>query len=413
MMIRRAGTAALLAAVTLLGVAGCGLPSLADLPLPGGGGNGPAYHVTVEFADVLDLVPHAAVKVDDVTVGSVEKVWLSGWTARVRLRVNRDVHLPDNAVAAIRQTSLLGEKFVALSAPTGEPAQGTLGDGDVIPLARTRRAAEVEEVLAALATLLNGGGLEQVKTISQELGTALDGRESAARDLLNQLDTFIAGLDKQKADIVRALDAMDRLTARLAEQKQTIGDAVDALAPGLTVLAQQRQQLTAALDALGKLGTVGTRVVTGSRADTVASLKDLQPTLDQLVRTGNDLPKAVDFLLTYPFPANVTGAIHGDYVNLHITLDLDAATILANLLVNPPGQKAPVPGTPAVPTLPSLPPLPLPSLPNPLPSGVLPSLLPSGSPLIPGLPIPGLPLGLDAPATESNALSLLTEGLTS
>ncbi|MFB9237560.1 MCE family protein [Plantactinospora siamensis] len=328
--------------------AGCGLPDLADLPLPGGAPAGDGYTVTAEFGDVLDLVPHAAVKVDDVTVGSVEKISLAGWTARVRLRVDRTVRLPGNATAAVRQSSLLGEKFVSLAAPATEKPDGQLGDGAVIPLARTSRGAEVEEVLAALGLLLNGGGLAQLKTITQELGTALDGREPAARDALRQLDTLVGGLDRQKADLVRALDALDRLTSRLAAQRQVIGDATDALAPGLTVLAQQRAQLTAALTALGELGRVGTRVIDRSRDDTLASLRALRPILDQLVRAGDNLPRSLEFMLTYPFPPNVNGAVVGDFVNLSATVDLDAASILANLVAAP-AARTPVAGrTPAV-----------------------------------------------------------------
>jgi phospholipid/cholesterol/gamma-HCH transport system substrate-binding protein len=322
--------------VTLGALAGCGVPSLADLPLPGGAPSGPAYHVTAEFSDVLDLVPQAAVKVNDVTVGSVEKITLSGWTARVRLRLDKSVNLPANATAAIRQTSLLGEKYVALDKPNTEPARGTLVDGAVVPLARTQRSAEVEEVLGALGLLLNGGGLAQLKTINVELGTAFGGREAAAKDALNQLDTFIGGLDKQKADLVHAIDALDRLSDHLADQRAVIGKALDALAPGLTVLAQQRQQLTAALTALGELGKVGTRVIEASRDDTLASLKALQPVLGQLAKAGDNLPKSLNFLLSFPFPPNVTGAIIGDYVNLGATADLDATTILHNLLVAPP-----------------------------------------------------------------------------
>ncbi len=384
---------AVVAAMGLLG--GCGVPALSDLPLPGGAPSGSAYHVTAEFADVLDLVPQSAVKVNDVTVGHVEKVSLSGWTARVRLSISRNVHLPDNATAAIRQTSLLGEKFVALAAPVGQPAEGSLGDGDVIPLARTQRAAEVEEVLAALGMLLNGGGLAQLKTINHELGAALAGRETAARDVFRQLDSFVAGLDAQKADIVRAIDALDRLSARLAQQKKTIGNAVDVLAPGLTVLAQQRQQLTATLTALARLGQVGTRVVNQSRADTVADLNALRPTLDQLAKAGDDLPKSLDFLLTYPFPPNVTGAISGDFVNLSARAALDATTILANLLAAPPpktssGKGLTVPGLPGLPGTPGVPAPTLPPVPKPTVPG-LPS--PSATPL----PVPTLPGGLPSP----------------
>ncbi|MFC8616701.1 MCE family protein [Micromonospora purpureochromogenes] len=324
--------------------AGCGLPDLADLPLPGGAPKGAGYTVTVEFSDVLDLVPQAAVKVDDVTVGSVEKISLAGWTARVTLRIGTDVRLPSNATAAVRQSSLLGEKYVTVAAPITGASTGRLADGDVIPLSRTNRGAEVEEVLAALGLLLNGGGLAQLRTINQELGTALAGREPAVRDALGQLDEFIGGLDKQKADLVRALDALDRLTGRLNRQKQVLGDAVDSLAPGLTVLAQQRAQLTSALTALDKLGDVGTRVVNRSHDDTVANLRALQPILEELVRAGDDLPKSLDFMLSYPFPPNITGAIVGDFVNLSVTADLDSASILANL-----AAAAPAPAGPAAP----------------------------------------------------------------
>ena len=62
------------------------------------------------------------------------------------------------------------------------------------------------------------------------------------------------------------------------------------------------------------------------------TLKSLRPILDQLNRAGDNLPKRLDFLLTYPFPPNVVEAISGNSVRLHATLDLNGAAILANLL---------------------------------------------------------------------------------
>ncbi|TDB76762.1 MCE family protein [Micromonospora sp. KC723] len=414
--------------------AGCGLPEVTDLPLPGGEPAGAGYRVTVEFSDVLDLVPQAAVKVDDVTVGSVERISLAGWTARVTLRIDREVRLPANATAAVRQSSLLGEKYVTVAAPPTEPARGRLADGDVIPLVRTSRGAEVEEVLAALGLLLNGGGLAQLRTINQELAAALDGREPAVRDALRQLDTFIGGLERQKSDIVRAVEALDRLTGRLARQRQVVGDAVDSLAPGMTVLASQRAQLTSALTALGELGRVGTRVVERSRDDTLASVRALQPILEQLVRAGDDLPKSLDFMLSFPFPPNVTGAIVGDFVNLSVTADLDAAGILANLVAaapappataRPPKSGASRPGGPGGPR-PDAGPLPLPDLPL---TGCLPDpknfpatwtppkdcRLPEGCVLLkPGSPVPVdgliLPKGLVPPGTAFPAGTELPSG---
>ncbi len=369
--------------------------------LPGGAPSGPGYQVTADFTEVLDLVPQAAVKVNDVTVGSVRDITLHGWTARVRMTVSRDVHLPANATAAIRQSSLLGEKFVALAPPSTEPAQGSLADGALIPVSRTSRTAEVEEVLGALGMLLNGGGLAELKTIDEELNNALSGREADVSDLLRQLDTFVAGLDAQRADITRAIDALDAFSAHLAEQKATIGTALDALGPGLQVLAQQRAQLTQALTALGDLSGVGTRVVTQSRDATLASLAALRPILTQLVKAGDNLPNALSFLLTYPFPPNAAGAISGDFVNLHATLDLDGAAILANLLVAGPGT-APTPGLPGatgggsgslLPGLPQVPGLPVPTPPLPTPS-------------LPGLPLP-LPTPTASPSPTCGLVGIL------
>ncbi|MGH8894768.1 MAG: MCE family protein, partial [Actinomycetes bacterium] len=271
----RAVAAALLMTGTLTACEG-----VYDLPLPGGAAGGDdVYRVTVEFADVLDLVPQSAVKVNDVTVGAVEEVRLDGWHAEVDVRLLDSVRLPDNAAAELRQTSLLGEKFVSLGPPPGGEGVGRLKDGDTIPLSRSGRNPEVEEVFAALSLVLNGGGVAQLKTINVELTKAMKGHEADIQGALRQLDTFIGGLDEHKGEIVRALDGLDRLSARLEAQKEDIGVAIEDLGPGLKVLADQRAQLTKMLTALSDLGRVGTRVINTSKADTVANLRALDPIL--------------------------------------------------------------------------------------------------------------------------------------
>ncbi|AZQ34356.1 MCE family protein [Streptomyces cyaneochromogenes] len=389
-MLRKGGAVAW-AAVGCMVLSGCEFNGWYDVQLPGGAASdGNAYHVTVEFRDVLDLVPQSAVKVNHVTVGAVEKVELDGWHARVHLRVADSVKLPANAIAELRQTSMLGEKYVSLSKPTGTEPVGRLADGDVIPLSRSGRNPEIEEVLSALSALLNGGGVAQLKTITVELNKALEGRENRVRSLLTELDTFLGGLDKQKADIVRALKAVDRLAERLSGEKETIAKAVDTMPPALKVLADQRRDLTKMLTALSKLGTTGTRVVNASHDDTVANLRQLRPILQQLNKAGDDLPNSLELLTTYPFPRNAVDAIKGDYVNLHITADLDLAGIYGNLTEKPgegdgkgDSQDPTLPDTPDLPDVPDLPELP-------------------GVPSAPGVPTPtALPNGPSAPSSPS------------
>ena len=361
MMSRVAGIRAAAASIVVVfALAGCSEEGASPIPLPGGAPRGDYYTVTVEFADVLDLVPEASVKVNDVSVGSVERIWLDGWTARVKLRVENRVKLPDNAYASLRQTSLLGEKFVALEPPPDEKPSGRLGDDDIIPITRTQRSVEIEEVLGAMSLLLNGGGLANLKTINEEVGKALKGRESGIKNTLDQLNTFIGGLDDQKKDIVRAIDALDRLSARLAKERGTVAKALDAMGPGLKVLSGQRDELVDMLTALQKLGKVGTRVIKASRDETVAVLRDLQPILTQLVKSGDALPKSLNYLATYPLPQEAADAVHDGFLNLHVRMDLNAMEILKNLTSNP---------EPADPNDPANQPTGLPSVPGVPPSG--------------------------------------------
>jgi phospholipid/cholesterol/gamma-HCH transport system substrate-binding protein len=314
-------------------LAGCDF-SVYSLPLPGGAKiKGPSYTITAEFTDVLDLVPKSSVKVDDVTVGTVEKVWLEGYVAKVRLKLPKTVELPDNARAPIRQTSLLGEKFVSLAPPSGtEQPRGKLENGELIPLSRTTSNVEVEEVLAALSLLLNGGGVAQLQIITQELNKALTGNEPAIRSVLTQLNTFVGMLDANKEKIVAAITAVDALAKKLNAQKETLATAIDSLPKSIATLDKQRAALVKTLQALARLGNTATRVITASQADLVANLKSLYPVLTKLAEAGEDLPKSLELLLTYPFPDAAAKAVQGDFTNLNITLDVNSQKALQGLL---------------------------------------------------------------------------------
>lgn len=317
-----------------LTLSGCSFGGIYDVPLPGGADLGDhPYTVKVQFADVLDLVPQAGVKVNEVPVGRVEAIGLTpdGWHAEVTVRLNGDVKLPANALANIRQSSLLGEKYVELASPGDDLAQGTLANGAEIPLARTNRSVEVEEVLGALSMLLNGGGVEQLNTITKELNAATEGREPDIRRLLDNADQLVSTLDAQSSDITRALDGLNRLSSTLAGQKDQIVHAIDDLGPGIGVLEQQRSQLVTMLQALQNLSGVTVDTLNKSQANLVADLRALLPTLQKLGEAGADLPKSLELLLTYPFTDAAVDGVKGDYFNLYAKIDLNLQDVLENL----------------------------------------------------------------------------------
>jgi phospholipid/cholesterol/gamma-HCH transport system substrate-binding protein len=308
--------------------------SVYDVPLPGGpdvGSNPMTVHIM--FRDVLDLVPQSTVKVDDVTVGKVTAIDLKGYTADVTVKLPKSIDLPDNARAEIRQTSLLGEKFVSLSKPS-DPT-GQLGNGDVIGLDNSGRNPEVEEVFGALALLLNGGGVGQLKSISQELNTAFGGREDSVRSIITQLGTFMGQLDANKESIITALENVNRLSLELRRQDGTIKAALDDIPGALQSVNGQRADLVRMLQALANLSSVGVRVIQASKESTIDSLRNLAPVLESLAKAGQDFPESLQVFLTYPFIDAAVGRdpqvarnLHmGDFTNLSVSLSLDLVNL--------------------------------------------------------------------------------------
>ncbi|MCW2846369.1 MAG: virulence factor Mce family protein [Marmoricola sp.] len=336
--------------VTAVLVSGCQFDGAYDLPLPGNKVSGDdGYIVTADFADALNVVPRTAVMVDDVVVGQVTEVRRSGWHARVKFLVRKDIKLPENVQVDVRQTSLLGEKYIALVQPEkGTASNERLSAGDFIPLSRTGRNPEVEEVLGALSMVLSGGGIGQLKTISVELNKMLNGRQDQARHLLGNLDRLVAGLNDQRSDIIAAMDSINRLSSTLVNEKQTIGDAIDAMGPALKVLNNQHSGLMKMLRQLDALGEVGTRVLNASTDNIVVSLRHLQPTLTQLADAGDALPKGLSLIASFPFPKEAGNIAKGDYANALFHIDFDLNKILKS-----PGDALPDPINLCVGALPS------------------------------------------------------------
>ncbi len=321
--------AAVAAGAVLL--SGCDFDGAYDLPLPGSPvDEDDSFEVSADFADVLNVVPRSPVMVDDVVVGEVTEVDRVGWHARVTMRVKDNVVLPDNAIAEIRQVSLLGEKYVALEAPPDEESDGRLGNGDTIALAATGRNPEVEEVLGALSFLLSGGGVAQLGTITREANLVMSGRQGRLRSMLGSLEGVVGTLDQQKTDIIHALDSLNNLAGTLNSEKDTIGEALDAVGPAVEVLADQHDELISMLSALDRLGEVGTRVINASKEDVLSMLDDLEPILSGLRGAGRKLAPGINLLASFPFPKAANSIVQGDYADTIARVELDLRNLYAS-----------------------------------------------------------------------------------
>src|SRR6185503_21198178 len=106
------------------------------------------------------------------------------------------IKLPVNTLAKIGQTSLLGSQHVQLDSPP-DPSPQLLRNGDTIPLKNSSAFPTTERVLASIATILRGGGVQNLETIQTEIFNVLNGRGDQIREFLNKLDTFTDELNQQ------------------------------------------------------------------------------------------------------------------------------------------------------------------------------------------------------------------------
>jgi phospholipid/cholesterol/gamma-HCH transport system substrate-binding protein len=328
--------AALAAVVAVLTMTGCG-PTMGDLPLPGSGVSGRTITVRASFDEALNLARGAPVRVNGVTSGKVRSVSVKDFKAIVLLDVRTSAQMRQSATARLRYTTPLGELFVEVTNPDHGPL---LTDGATLPPANASTAPTVEDALAAASLLVNGGGLTQLQTVTEELEKALGGREGTVRQLLGQADTFLTQANATTADIDRALTALATVSRVLAANRATIDAAMTDIRPAARVLRENTPGLTRLLAKVTDFSATANDVVGTTRAQILQMLRQVSPVLDEFIANRDDLGPSLRALMSVNRDLNA--AIPGDYANMKLEMQLDKM-VPPNPL-GPPGSNAD-PGT--------------------------------------------------------------------
>jgi phospholipid/cholesterol/gamma-HCH transport system substrate-binding protein len=328
--------AALAAFAGLVAVTGCG-PTMADLPLPGSGVSGDTITVKVSFDEALNLARGAQVRVNGVSSGKVRSVSVEDFKAVVLLDVRTSARMRRTATARLRYTTPLGELFVEVTNPDRGPL---LRDGATLPAASASTAPTVEDALAAASLLVNGGGLTQLQTVTEELNKAVGGREDTVRELLGRADTFLTEANATTADIDRALSALATVSRVLAANRSTIDAALTDIRPAARVLRQNTPGLTRLLAKVTEFSATANDVVGATRSQILQMLRQVSPVLDEFIANRDDLGPSLRALVS--LNDDINAAIPGDYANMKLEMQLDKMTPPNPL--GPPGSNAD-PGT--------------------------------------------------------------------
>lgn len=324
----RRGRQVLVLAMAALTLSSCGgWRGIANVSLPGGPGSGAgSYTVYVQVPDTLALSGNSRVLVADVFVGAVQQIELKNWVATLKLKLNKDVHLPRNATAKIGQTSLLGSQHIELASPP-DPV-GQLKNGDTIGMSNSTSYPTIERTLAGLALLLQRGGLSDLDTITTEFAALSNGRADDIRAFLTKLDTFVSNLNDQRADITRAIDSTDRLISYFSAHNDSVEKVLTDFPPLFKYFNAQQGIFINAINALGAMGTQVNQQIAPAMPDLHKVFTSFQCPGRELRKASPYLPDMMQVMITAPY--HVDGAfkaVRGDFINTSLVLDLTYASI--------------------------------------------------------------------------------------
>lgn len=316
---------ALTAALTLGVLTGCG-PTMADLPLPGNGVGGDTIEMKVRFDEALNLAQGAQVKVNGVSSGKVREVTTKDFKAIATLEVKRSAQVREEASARLRYTTPLGELFVDVA----NPAEGALiKDGQTLDPARSSTAPTVEDALSSASLLVNGGGLNQLQTVTDQLNEAIGGREDTVRELLVRANTFLKQANATTGDIDRALRALAAASTVANQNRETIRAALRDIRPAAAVLRENTPELTELLRKLTEFSGTANEVVEQTRNEIMQMVRQVSPVLQEFLDSRAILGPSLRALVGAS--AVLNDVVPGDYANLKLAIDFSGVS-LPNLL---------------------------------------------------------------------------------
>lgn len=284
------------------------------------------FRLNVVVQNAVGVKPGSVVRIAGVDVGKVSKITRYNGAEAAQLTLELDkkaLPIHTDARVRIRPRLFLEGNFVVELSP-GRPGAPTFAEGDTIPITRTSRAEQLDEVFSTFQE----GERRDLQTVFRALGQALNSpdpsdpgataltRGETAGESLN--DTIkaaaAAGSDirvlaralqgEQRGDLAEALVAFADTTEPLADRADDFGRLVDALDRSVSVFADNSAAVSATIAQLPATVRTARRVVPQIRAAlppvrTVAkNVADALPNTPELVRSSGPFLTQTDAFLS-------------------------------------------------------------------------------------------------------------------
>ncbi len=221
------------------------------------------YRLYADFDDISGLDEQSRIKIAGVETGIVEKINLQEGRARITLLIEPDIKIYKNAIASLRMSGLLGDRY--LSIYTGSSDQPMLESGDVI--VRTRPAADIDMLANQLTSAANyigdltkslqeifGEGersalketIQNLKVVSSDIREMSRENRKPLRELIVQLDEFSEMLNTKGPGV---MDDISVMAKNLGERGPELMENLNNVAMELNrILEENRYALKESVD---------------------------------------------------------------------------------------------------------------------------------------------------------------------
>ncbi|MBI2170183.1 MAG: MCE family protein [Actinobacteria bacterium] len=249
------------------------------------------FRVTGDFENAMGVLPSAEVTYLGTQAGLVDTIDRIPGGVRITMKINRGQEIPRDAPAHIWRKSALGEQYIDFTNPAGFDGDGPfLKEGDHVPRERTAIPIEFADMLRAADTLVGSIDPGDLRTVTHELATGLQGRTDDLRSLI------VEG-DRLAATFAERTEALDRLATNNTRLTRVFAAHSGSLASALEDLRAVSDTLVTVADDLGPLVDDGTELF----GDLAPVVHDHRDSLACLLDAVDD---AVDLATT---PARLAG----------------------------------------------------------------------------------------------------------
>lgn len=165
------------------------------------------YTVVAPFSNLKGLKSGDEVLMAGVKIGTVQSTRLGQQRVEAVLMIDNAVKIPNDAVASVQTSSLLGAQHLAVSFGSSSV---TLKEGDEI---KTKSTVDMNEVISQLGSL--GAKLEGV---ADNIGQALGG-SGGSGSLFGKIDKLV---DDNGPKLTQTIDNLNEITAKIRSGEGTL-----------------------------------------------------------------------------------------------------------------------------------------------------------------------------------------------